>query len=69
MRRPLIMTKEGKVTAARVKFSAEKAYTSDELRGLMSDFFKEGEIGVQESLTQRFVMLTFFRWLDEKGEQ
>lgn len=69
MRRPLIMTKEGHVGPARVKVSADKSYTADELRGLMSEFFKEAEIGVKESLEQRIVMLTFFSWLDDKEEQ
>lgn len=67
-RRPLIMTKDGKVSAARVKISATEAYTVDGLRGKVGEYHKLVTGSPSSGLAERLYLNGFLNWLENPAE-
>lgn len=67
-RRPLIMTKGGKVSAGQVKVSATEAYTVDELRGKVGAYHKLMAGDPSSGLVERLYLNGFLNWLENPAE-
>lgn len=68
MKRPLIMTKDGKVGPAQVKVSATPSYTVEELRSKISAYHGLVADSPRDGLAQRLYLMGFLNWLENPAE-